>query len=170
VAGKVKNVTVTQKNLASKRCKLMKIVTFFLFILLAAATAFGAGSSGILGIWKTEMDESKVEVYQCGAKICGKIIWLKNPNYTDSRDGTVGTPFIDRKNPDPALRSRPVLGLQIMAGFTELGAGDWGNGICYDPKSGNTYRGKIHQAAPDRLELRGYIGIPLFGRTSVWTR
>ena len=148
----------------------MKIVTFFLFILLAAATVFGAGSSGILGIWKTEMDESKVEVYQCGAKICGKIIWLKNPNYADSRDGTVGTPFIDRKNPDPALRSRPVLGLQIMAGFTELGAGDWGNGICYDPKSGNTYRGKIHQAAPDRLELRGYIGIPLFGRTSVWTR
>jgi uncharacterized protein (DUF2147 family) len=148
----------------------MKIATFFLFILLTAATAFGAGPSSILGTWKTEMDESKVEVFRCGEKICGRIVWLKNPFYTDSRDGEVGTPVIDRYNSNPALRKRPVLGLQIMAGFTELGAGDWGNGICYDPKSGNTYRGKIHQAAPDRLELRGYIGIPLFGRTSVWTR
>jgi uncharacterized protein (DUF2147 family) len=170
VVGKAKNVTVTQKNLASKRCKSMKIMTFFLFILLAAATAFGAGSSGIFGIWKTGMDESKVEVYQCGAKICGKIIWLKNPIYTDSRDGEIGTPVIDRYNPDPALRSRPVLGLQILEGFTVEGDNTWRNGTCYDPKSGKTYRGKIHQAAPDRLELRGYIGIPLFGRTSVWTR
>jgi uncharacterized protein (DUF2147 family) len=148
----------------------MKIVTFFLFILLAAATAFGAGSSGILGIWKTEMDESKVEVYQCGAKICGKIIWLKNPNYTDSRDGVIGTPVIDRKNPDPSLKSRPVLSLQILEGFTAEGNNTWVNGTCYDPKSGHTYRGKIHLATPDRLELRGYVGLPLFGRTSVWTR
>jgi uncharacterized protein (DUF2147 family) len=148
----------------------MQVLTFLALILLAATTAFSAGSSGILGIWKTEKDESKVEVFRCGEKICGKIIWLKNPNYTDSRDGVVGTPFIDRKNPDPALRSRLVLGLRIMEGFTEVGGNNWGNGTCYDPKSGNTYRGKIHQAAPDRLELRGYIGIPLFGRTSVWTR
>jgi uncharacterized protein (DUF2147 family) len=148
----------------------MKILTCFTVLLLTATTAFGAGSNVILGIWNTEMGESKVEVFHCGEKICGKIIWLKNPNYTDSRDGAVGTPVIDRKNPDPALKSRPVLGLRIMEGFTEQGANNWGNGTCYDPKSGNTYRGKIHLAAPGRLELRGYIGIPLFGRTSVWTR
>jgi uncharacterized protein (DUF2147 family) len=148
----------------------MKSWAFFLAILLSATTAFGAGSNGILGIWKTEQDESKVEIFMCGEKICGTIIWLKNPNYTDSRDGEVGTPFIDRKNPDPALRSRPILGLRILEGFTAKGDNNWENGTCYDPKSGNTYRGKIHLAAPDRLELRGFIGIPLFGRTSVWIR
>ena len=148
----------------------MKIVKFFLFTLLAAATAFGAGPSDILGIWKTEMDESTEEVFRCGEKLCGKIVWLKNPVYTDSRDGEIGTPVIDRHNPEPAFRRRPVLGLLIMEGFTELSANNWGNGTCYDPKSGNTYRGKIHMAGPGRLELRGYIGIPLFGRTSVWTR
>jgi uncharacterized protein (DUF2147 family) len=147
----------------------MKIVTCFVYFLLAAS-AFGAGPSDIMGTWRTERDESRVEIYRCGEKICGKIIWLKYPLYIDARDGVVGTPVIDRKNPDPALKNRPVLGLRIMEGFTEVGDNRWGNGTCYDPKSGNTYRGKIRQAAPDRLELRGYIGIPLLGRTSVWTR
>jgi len=148
----------------------MKILTCLMTLLLSAAPSFGADVNGILGIWKTEMDESKVEVFTCGDKICGKIVWLKNPVYTDSRDGEVGTPLLDRKNPDPGRKNRPIIGLQIMDGFTELGGNTWGNGTCYDPKSGNTYRGKIHLAAPDRLELRGFIGIPLFGRTSVWTR
>jgi uncharacterized protein (DUF2147 family) len=148
----------------------VKVLTFFTLILLTATTAFGAGLSDILGIWKTAMGESKVEIFMCGEKFCGKIIWLKNPIYTDSNDGQVGTPIIDRKNPDPALRSRPLIGLRILEGFTSEGYNTWKNGTCYDPKSGNTYRGKIHLSAPDRLELRGYIGIPLFGRTSVWTR
>jgi len=168
VVGNAKNIPET--NLATKRCKFMQVLTFFALTLLTVTSAFGAGSNGILGIWKTELGESKVEVFRCGEKICGKIIWLKNPNYTDSRDGTVGTPVIDRKNPDPALKIRPVLGLRIMEGFTEVGGNNWGNGTCYDPKSGNTYRGKIHLVAPDRLELRGYVGIPFFGRSSVWTR
>jgi len=148
----------------------MKTVACFVAILLSVTTAFGAGSDDILGIWRTEMDESKVEVFMCGDKICGKIIWLKTPLYTDSRDGEVGTPLTDFKNPDPALKSRPILGLRVLEGFTAEGDSTWGKGTCYDPKSGNTYRGKIHLAAPDRLELRGFIGIPLFGRTSVWTR
>jgi uncharacterized protein (DUF2147 family) len=139
-------------------------------MLLAAAVACGAGPGDILGMWKTERDESQVEIFRCGKKLCGKIVSLKNPNYTESRDGPVGTPILDRKNPDPALRSRPVIGLQILEGFTEQGDNTWGNGTCYDPKSGTTYRGKIHLASSRRLELRGFVGIPLFGRTSVWTR
>jgi uncharacterized protein (DUF2147 family) len=148
----------------------MKILTILAALLLPLATACGAGPGDILGIWKTELDESKVEVYRCGEKICGKIVWLKRPVYTDSNDGQAGTPIIDRNNPDPDLRNRPLTGLQIMQGFIELDGTTWGNGTCYDPKSGRTYRGKIRLAAPDSLELRGFVGIPLFGRTAVWTR
>jgi uncharacterized protein (DUF2147 family) len=152
------------------REKIMKILTCLMVILLTTPTAFGTGLSDILGVWKTETGEAKVEIFMCGAKICGRIIWLKNPVYTDSRDGEVGAPVIDRKNHDPALKSRPVLGLRILEGFTLEGENTWANGTCYDPKNGKTYRGKINLKATDRLELRGYIGIPLFGRTSVWTR
>jgi uncharacterized protein (DUF2147 family) len=138
--------------------------------MLSSTTAFGAGLAGILGIWKTDMDEAKVEIFMCEEKICGKIIWLMNPLYTDSSEGEVGIPVIDRKNPDPALRNRPVIGLRILEGFIAEGENRWGEGTFYDPKSGKTYRGKMHLAAPDRLELRGYIVIPLFGRSSVWSR
>jgi uncharacterized protein (DUF2147 family) len=148
----------------------LKILVYVLALLLSAATSFATDVNEILGNWRTEMDEAKVEVYNCGEKICGNIVWLKNPFYTDSRDGVVGTPKIDRNNPDPALRNRPIIGLQIMDGFTKNGDNTWENGTCYDPKSGKTYRGKIQLSAPGRLELRGFIGIPLFGRTSVWTR
>jgi uncharacterized protein (DUF2147 family) len=148
----------------------MKFLTLFAAVLLSTTTTLGAGTDDILGIWKTELDESRVEVYRCGEEICGKIVWLKRPVYTDGSDGQVGTPIIDRKNPDPALRNRPLIGLQIMQGFSGLDDTTWGNGTCYDPKSGKSYRGKIRLTAPDRLELRGFIGIPLFGRSSVWTR
>jgi len=139
-------------------------------MLMVAPSAFCAGSSSILGSWQTEKNESTVEIFRCGEKLCGKIVWLKAPYYTDSKDGKVGSPVIDLKNSDQALRNRPVLGLQILEGFTELGADSWGNGTCYDPKSGNTYRGKMRLTAPDRLELRGFVGIALFGRSSVWIR
>lgn len=148
----------------------MKILLLFTLLLMTATTAWVAGPDGILGIWKTEREESKVEIARCGDKICGTIVWMKNPTYSDSREGAVGTPLIDRKNPDPALRSRPVLGLKLLEGFTPVDGTTWENGTCYDPKSGKTYRGKIHLTAPGRLELRGYIGIPLFGRSAVWTR
>jgi len=148
----------------------MKVLTCFIIMLLTATIPTGTGFSDILGIWNTENGEARVEMFMCGKKFCGRIIWLKNPVYTDSRDGEIGDPVIDKKNPDPALRSRPVLGLLILKGFTPEGDNYWGNGTCYDPKSGNTYRGKIHMVAHDRLELRGYVGIPLFGRTSVWSR
>jgi uncharacterized protein (DUF2147 family) len=137
---------------------------------LMTATASWADSDAVLGAWQTENDESTVAIFRCGEKLCGRIVWLKTPTYTDSRDGPVGTPVLDRKNPDPALRNRPVLGLQVLEGFVEQGADTWGGGTCYDPKSGNTYRGKIRLVAPDRLELRGFVGISLFGRSSEWTR
>lgn len=148
----------------------MKAAIISTALLVVATSAFCAVSNEILGVWQTEKNESSVEIFRCEEKLCGKIVWLKAPYYTDSRDGQVGAPVIDRKNPDPALRNRRILGLRILEGFTEQGDNSWGNGTCYDPKSGYTYRGKMHLAAPDRLELRGFVGIILFGRTSVWTR
>jgi uncharacterized protein (DUF2147 family) len=148
----------------------MKFLTLLAALLLSTTTVLGAGTDDILGIWKTELDESKVEVYRCGKKICGKIVWLKRPVYTDGSDGQVGTAIIDQKNPDPARRNLPLIGLQILQGFSEEDNTTWVGGSCYDPKSGKSYQGKILLTAPGRLELRGFIGIPLFGRSSVWTR
>jgi uncharacterized protein (DUF2147 family) len=76
----------------------------------------------------------------------------------------------DELNPDPALRDRQLLGLTIMQGFTAAGDGKWKNGRIYDPNSGKTYKCKLTLVDENTLELRGYIGISLLGRTETWTR
>ena len=76
----------------------------------------------------------------------------------------------DDLNPDPALRDRDLLGLTIMQGFTAAGDGKWKNGRIYDPNSGKTYKCKLTLVDENTLELRGYIGISLLGRTETWTR
>ena len=77
---------------------------------------------------------------------------------------------LDELNPDPALRERPLMGLAIMDGFTSGSGGKWKNGRIYDPNSGKTYKCKLTQVDSNTLELRGYIGISLLGRTEQWTR
>ena len=142
----------------------MKIWTFSAIILLTAATAFGAGPAEIIGVWKTDGGDSRLELFRCGNKICGKIVWLKAPSYIDSMDGPVGKTKVDRKNPDKALRNRPILGLQVMKELTAKGDNRWESGICYDPESGKSYKCKMQLVAPGKLKLRGYIGISLIGR------
>lgn len=76
----------------------------------------------------------------------------------------------DVHNPDPALRDRPLVGLEIFSGFNYDGDGAWSGGFIYDPNSGNTYRCKITLLDPDTLKVRGFIGVALFGRTETWKR
>ncbi|BCS52671.1 DUF2147 domain-containing protein [Geobacter sp. SVR] len=106
----------------------------------------------------------------CDEKICGKIVWLKEPVYLDSKEGPVGTAKVDQKNPDPALRNRPILGLEVMKHVAPAGEDMWEGGACYDPQSGKSYKCKMTLVPPDRLEMRGFVGISLFGRDYVLVR
>jgi len=148
-----------------------KQTVFAMMTLLLAAMAVNAGAAGpeeILGIWSTEKDEAKVEIFKCADKYCGRIVWLKDQNYPPG--SKPGTPKIDHKNPEPSLRSRPVMGLQFMSDFAYIGNNAWKGGRLYDPEKGKTYSGKMTLISPTQLDLRGFIGISLLGRTSKWTR
>lgn len=148
----------------------MKVWAIFIFTLLTATTALGAVPTNVLGVWKTDGGDSKLELFKCGEKICGKIVWLKVPNYIDSIDGPIGKTKVDRKNPSPALRKKPIIGLQVMKGLTPKGVNRWGNGTCYDPESGKNYSCKMTLTATNHLKLRGYIGVSLIGRSFALTR
>jgi uncharacterized protein (DUF2147 family) len=129
-----------------------------------------AGADEILGVWNTAHGHSHVEVYKCTDRYCGRIVWLKEPQYpADDARGMAGQPKVDRDNPDPALRNRPLAGLEILRDF-RYDDGEWNNGTIYDPENGKTYSCKITLGDDGILKVRGYIGISLFGRTTEWTR
>jgi uncharacterized protein (DUF2147 family) len=129
------------------------------------------GRDAILGRWLNQEGLAVIEISRAGDTYEGRIVWLKEGTYPpDDPRGMGGRERVDRDNSDPALRSRRLLGLLIMRGFRFDGGRSWSGGRLYDPQSGKEYRGKMTLASPDTLSLRGYVGIPLFGRTATWTR
>ncbi len=157
---------------AAKGMPEMKKTLFLLVVILVlSATGFAAGSDDILGVWNNQEKDAKIEIQKCGEKYCGRIVWMKEPNYPEgSTEGTPNTPRTDHHNPRPELRPTPLLGLQIVNDFVYAGGNRWIDGTVYDPKNGKTYQGKLTLVSPNQLDLRGFIGIPLLGRTANWTR
>ncbi len=96
---------------------------------------------------------------------------MKDPNWPANDElGQSGRPKTDRRNPNPDLHTRPIVGLQFMNDFVFAGNARWADGKIYDPESGKTYKCKLTLAAHNRLEVRGFVGISLLGRTEIWTR
>jgi uncharacterized protein (DUF2147 family) len=76
----------------------------------------------------------------------------------------------DIYNPDPAKRSMPIIGLVFMSGFVEKSDTRWDEGTIYDPRSGNTYSCFMELESPEKIKVRGFIGVSLLGRTEYWSR
>ena len=76
---------------------------------------------------------------------------------------------MDKKNPSQNLRTKPLLGLEIVKNFS-FEDNEWVDGKIYDPKTGKTYSGTMSLDGLNKLNMRGYIGISLIGRTEVWRR
>ncbi|MDB6017832.1 MAG: hypothetical protein JWR19_2321 [Pedosphaera sp.] len=141
-----------------------------LFFAGLPATATDAGDE-ILGTWNTTGNDSKVEIFKVKNKYAAKIISLKEPNWpANDEQGMSGKPKNDRNNPNPELRNRPIVGLQIMQDFVPAGKNLWEQGKIYDPESGKTYKCKMKLISTNRLEVHGYVGFSLLGRTVTWTR
>lgn len=122
-------------------------------------------SNAIVGVWKTGDGNAMVKIYKNGEKFQGKIVWLKEPN-----DPETGKPKVDKNHSDEASRTRPILGLVNIWGFSYKDKNVWEDGNIYDPKNGNTYSCTIKMLNANTLEVRGYIGVSLIGRTDTWTK
>lgn len=122
-----------------------------------------AESDRIIGEWTTAEGKARVLITRCDSLYCGKIVWLKDPLKN-------GSPVVDSKNADLKLRDTPILGMTLLREFQYDGDGEYVGGKVYDPESGDTYSGKMQLVDAKTLELRGYVLIPLFGRTETWTR
>ena len=143
--------------------KILPLVVLSLFGPLALGGA-AAPPASPEGYWLTEKHNGVIEIVRCGAGLCGKLAWFRiEPDSDNPR-------ALDLKNPDPAKRTQSLCALTFMTGFRPVAANRWEDGTIYDPDSGNTYHGTIQLRADGRLDLHGYIGISLIGRSEIWTR
>ena len=136
-----------------------------LALLPGTAARAAAPADAVLGSWLTDDAASKVEVTASkaadgGTVYDGKVVWLKQP----LRDGQ---PLLDANNADAALRSRPVLGLPVLSGFT-ASAGGYSGGTVYSPRAGKAFPAELAVTADGRLELKVKAG--LLTKTDYWTR
>ena len=132
-----------------------------IFMLMPLAAAF---AQDVTGKWKLEDGSAIVEVYQSGDVYNGKIVWLEKPTEAD------GTPAVDDRNPDPKLRTRQVIGLNMLSGLQAKGGNEYGGGSIYDPGNGKTYNCSM-KVEGDVLKVRGSLDKKgLLGRTMDWFR
>jgi uncharacterized protein (DUF2147 family) len=135
-----------------------------------------ASAAEVFGIWLTEAQDAHVEVYRCtdpkmGA-VCGRVVWIKGAINPDKSKAASVEDVHDVYNPDPALRSRKLLGLDFMWDFKPDPdrPGAYIDGHIYNAQDGDTYRAQLHLESADVLILRGYVLMPLFGESETWTR
>ena len=139
----------------------MKKIIFILAAVLMSVTA--ASAQDVLGKWKLEDGTAIVEVYKSGDVYNGKIVWLANPTEPD------GTPAVDMNNPDPKLKSRKLIGLNMLHGLKKDGS-EYSGGKIYDPGNGKTYYCSF-SVEGNTLHVRGSLDKRGFlGRTMDWYR
>jgi uncharacterized protein (DUF2147 family) len=147
---------------AGERLSLTAVAAGVAAFALAAlvSTAALAQPATIAGVWWAPDRDAKIEIVidQAGTAN-GRLVAVASD-----------APVADTKNANPALRDRPVLGLTIIRDFRQQNDGSWSGGTVYDPETGGTYRGTLSLDGSDRLRMRGYVGIPLLGRTEILTR
>ena len=138
------------------------LIIAILAVLFSAPSAHAQSGGDAAGIWLTEAGDARVRVSKCGAGICGVVVWLREPI-----DPATGKPQVDDKNPNPALRRRPMIGLPLFSGMRPSGANRW-SGQIYNADDGGTYVSHISLTGPDTLRVEGCVGALCGGET--WTR
>ena len=134
-------------------------------LVLGAARVASAQTQSPIGVWTNAEKKATFEIYKCSDNLCGKIVSLTVPN-----DPATGKAKTDSQNPDPKLRNRPRLGLVFMQGFRYDDDNKWDEGKIYDPESGKTYSCYMKMESANTMEVKGYIGFSLIGKSQAWTR
>jgi uncharacterized protein (DUF2147 family) len=115
------------------------------------------------GVWLLK-GKAAVEIYSCHGMMCGRVLWLRIPR------NPRGEPVVDKKNPDPALRRRPICGLTIIGGLTPDRTGRWTGGWFYNPDDGVKYKAKAQLMSDNVISARAFLLTPLFGETLTLAR
>ena len=143
------------------------IIFFTAFFMLATGSVWAQTSDPAIGVWKTINDKTNEPA---------SLIKIEEAN--GMLEGTVIRTF-PRPNEKPPIycnlckderKDKPIIGMKIMTELKRDKPGVWSDGKILDPEEGEVYRVKIATEDGKKMDVRGYIGVPLLGRTQVWYR
>lgn len=140
-----------------KKIKLTTLLLIFISI-----SAFSQ-TDNVLGIWLTAEGDSQIQIIKTGSgTYSGKIVWMEKD-----------IDAIDDQNPDPKLKNRKILGLQILSNFKyNTEDNEWVDGTIYDPNNGVTYDCYMwFENDKNELKIKGFVmGMRFLGRETTWKR
>lgn len=145
--------------------KWISILSATLFFLCAVVHGARATASTPVTneVWLMD-SQVAVQMFDCGNLLCGRVVWLLIPQ--DAQ----GVLTSDQRNPDPALRQRPICGLTVLWALNPKGTDRWESGWFYNPYDGKTYRVSARLTSADLIVARIYRGVPIFGKTKTLQR
>jgi uncharacterized protein (DUF2147 family) len=129
-------------------------------VFAGALSGFALAGESANGVWMLDSGKVTVRIMPCGASLCWAIIGLAKPLTKDGR------PKIDRKNPNEALRKRPLMGLKILANMRPEGENKW-TGTIYNADDGRTYSSSM-KLSGSNMKVKGCVGP--FCKTMVFVR
>ncbi|NQU63714.1 MAG: DUF2147 domain-containing protein [SAR324 cluster bacterium] len=143
--------------------RIYTLLSVFFFLAAGATSVYAADPDAVLGLWLTnkEPDATQIEIVKCGEKYCGKIAKTK----------TVGA--LDKENPDESLRSRKLVGLDMIYDFVyDAEDNRWTDGFIYNPEDGKTYDCRMWLEEANILSVKGTVGPKWMGigKTVTWFR
>ncbi len=110
-----------------------------------------AAAPDVTGVWIDHTGQGAVEISTCGNRVCGRVVWLKNPNHK-SRTG------------------KRICGTQILGNLERRSSTAWESGWIYNPEDEERFSAALQLANADTLLVTGYLGIKLLGETFTWRR
>lgn len=140
-----------------------KLFLLLIFIVSSILVFAGFNPDDIVGVWKDGRGKGQIQIFKQNGKYYGKIVWLKDPKDANGR------PKVDRKNPNPSLRTKPIMGLVMLKDF-KYDDNEWTGGHIYNPSDGKEYKAYMKLRDKNTLNVRGYVGISLLGKTDTWSR
>lgn len=110
-----------------------------------------AGPPDVTGLWIDHTGQGAVEIAPCGDRICGKVVWLKDPKHK-SRSGKL------------------ICGTQVLGELRKQAKNIWESGWIYNPEDEERFSASLELAGANILRVTGYLGIKLLGETFTWKR
>jgi uncharacterized protein (DUF2147 family) len=134
---------------------------------LTLASLVAASSAGhaqdATGTWLNADKDGIVQIGACGGGLCGKVIWIR-----DAIDKATGRPPVDARNADPALRARPIMGLQVLTDLKPSSTPNRWDGRVYNIDDGKSYNARVTLLGANELKVEGCVMMLCQGET--WTR